>query len=112
MTEVKVLEQDGVPSPQDFSLPDFVREVFDMYDGHTERVILHCQNEMMKVILDRFGDSVITQPIDSTCFRAEADISVSKTFYAWIFQFGGDIRIVSPDPVLQEYREMLRKSLK
>ncbi len=112
MAEVSVLDEDAIPPLPSFSLPEFARQVFDMYDGQMETVTLRCKNEMMKVILDRFGDSVKTHPLDCAHFQAEAEVSVSKTFLAWIFQFCGEIKIVRPRHVLDRYREMLEKSLK
>lgn len=112
MAEVSVLDEDAIPPLPNFSLPEFARQVFDMYDGQMETVTLRCKNEMMKVILDRFGDSVKTHPLDCAHFQAETEVSVSKTFLAWIFQFCGEIKIVRPRHVLERYREMLEKSLK
>ena len=110
IVELEILENDAVPPPPDFSLPEFAREVFDMYDGQTQTVTLKCKNEMMKVILDRFGDSVVTKPLDVGHFQAEAEVSVSRTFFGWVFQFCGDIQILAPRQVLEQYRKMLEKA--
>lgn len=107
-----VLESRAVPQPQDFSLPEFAREVFDMYDGWTKRVVLRCQNPMMKVVLDRFGDNIDTKPLDSTHFQAETEVSVSPTFFAWVFQFRGDIEITAPSEVISHYQKMLKEALR
>lgn len=110
IVELEILENDAVPPSSDFSLPEFAREVFDMYDGQTQTVTLKCKNEMMKVILDRFGDSVVTKPLDVGHFQAEAEVSVSRTFFGWVFQFCGDIQILAPRRVLEQYRKMLEKA--
>ena len=107
IVELKILGEAAVPQPEDFSLPDFAREVFDMYDGTPETVTLYCKNEMMKVILDRFGESVETAPLDEQRFRARAEVSVSRTFFGWLFQFCGDIELVGPENVVEQYRNML-----
>ncbi len=112
IVEPEILESDAVPPPQDFSLPEFAREVFDMYDGQTQTVTLKCKNEMMKVILDRFGDSVVTKPLDFAHFQAEAEVSVSQTFFGWVFQFCGDIQILAPHRVREQYRRMLEEAVR
>ena len=112
IVELEILESDAVPPPQDFSLPEFAREVFDMYDGQTQTVTLKCKNEMMKVILDRFGDSVVTKPLDFAHFQAEAEVSVSQTFFGWVFQFCGDIQIIAPHRVREQYRRMLEEAVR
>lgn len=112
MKEISILDADAVPEPEDYNLPDFARQVFDMYDGKTERVTLMCKNELMNYIVDRFGDDVETMPTNCGHFKATAEVSVSPTFMAWVFQFGGEIKIVSPKSVISRYDEMLRNALK
>ncbi len=112
MKEVNILSADAVEKPADFSLPEFTRQVFDMYDGTDETVTLICKNDMMNYIIDRFGDDVETSPTDCGHFRAIAKVSVSQTFFAWVFQFNGDIQIKSPTSVVAKYQEMLKNALK
>lgn len=112
IVEIEILEKSVVPVPEDFSLPEFARKVFDMYDGKMERVTLRCKNDMMKVIIDRFGENVESTPLDVAHFKAEAEVSVSQTFFAWVFQFCGDIEIIAPRQVLTQYQEMLEKARK
>lgn len=112
MKEISILCSDAVPQPTDFNLPDFTRQVFDMYDGVKEKVTLLCKNDMMNYIVDKFGDEVETLPMDDSHFKAVAEVSVSQTFFAWVFQFNGNIKIASPDSVVSRYRKMLENALK
>lgn len=112
MKEIDILPDDAVERPGDFNLADFTRQVFDMYDGQKETVTLFCKNDMMNYVIDRFGDEVKTSPVDCEHFEAVAEVSVSQTFFAWVFQFNGDIKIIEPEPVVVKYREMLRNALK
>ena len=66
----------------------------------------------MNYIVDKFGDEVETSPTDDSHFKAVAEVSVSQTFFAWVFQFNGDIKIASPDSVVSRYRKMLENALK
>ena len=61
----------------------------------------------MKVIIDRFGEDVHTEPLGSYCFKAIVDVSVSPTFFGWVFQFSGKMTILSPVEVKTEYSNML-----
>lgn len=58
-----------------------------MYDGTKEKVTLLCKNELMNYIVDKFGDEVETSPTDNSHFKAVVEVSVSQTFFAWVFQF-------------------------
>ena len=112
MKSISILCSDAVPQPKDFNLPDFTRQVFDMYDGEKEKVMLLCKNELMNYIIDKFGDEVETSLTDGNHFKAIAEVSVSQTFFAGVFQFNGDIKITGPSPVVSRYREMLNSALK
>ena len=104
MKSIGILCSDAVPQPKDFNLPDFTRQVFDMYDGAKEKVTLLYKNELMNYIVDKFGNEVDTSPTDDSYFKAVAEVSVSQTFFAWVFQFNGDIKIASPNSVVSRYR--------
>ena len=110
MKSVEVLDKHIVPRPRDFDPVDYTVNIFSMYDGETYKVKLLCQNRLMNYIIDRFGENVHTFITDSNHFTATVDISVSQTFFAWIFQFSGGIRIISPPAVKEQYRKMLEKA--
>lgn len=112
MKSISILCSDAVPQPKDFNLPDFTRQVFDMYDGTKEKVTLLCKNELMNYIVDKFGDEVETSPTDNSHFKAVVEVSVSQTFFAWVFQFNGEVKITNPSAVVSRYREMLENALK
>ncbi len=51
-----------------------------MYDGKTVVVNLKCDNSLMKVIIDRFGEDVTVLAYDMTSFRLKIEVSASPTF--------------------------------
>ena len=59
-----------------------------------------------KYIVDRFGTKLETERIDDERFAVTVEVSLSPTFYAWVFQFGGEIRILSPEKAVSEILEM------
>lgn len=103
----KMLEADIVPQPDDFELADFTKEVFNMYDGQEVTVDLRCDNSLMKTMIDRFGEDVKTLAYDMTSFRLLTDISVSPTFFGWVFGFGGKVQILAPEEVKEQYKQMI-----
>ena len=81
-----------------------------MYDGQACDVSLLCRNELMNYVIDRFGDDVRTETYDNEHFTATVEVSVSQTFFAWVFQFAGGIRIIGPVEVKEQYRQMLESA--
>ena len=87
------------------------KSIFDMYDGEVTKVELKCTNDLMKVIIDKFGESVETKSLGSNCFKAIVDISVSPTFFGWVFQFAGKMSILAPVEVKNQFIDMANKVL-
>jgi predicted DNA-binding transcriptional regulator YafY len=109
MAKIKISDKISVPMPDGFNGADYAKSIFEMYDGETKTVELKCTNELMKVIIDRFGEDVNTASLGSNCFKAIVDISVSPTFFGWVFQFAGKISIIAPNDVKKSYMEMVKK---
>ena len=54
-------------------------------------------------ILDYFGHEIKTTNAEKGYFNAIIEIELSPTFYAWIFQFEGDIIIQSPQNAIDDF---------
>lgn len=106
-TTPKILNIASDPVPNSFDLAKYTKEVFSMYDGKTVVVNLKCDNSLMKVIIDRFGEDVTVLAYDMTSFRLKIEVSASPTFYGWVFGFGGKIQILGPKQVKDEYAMMV-----
>ncbi len=94
--------------PKEYSIKKFCKQVFSMYDGEEYTVTLHCDNGVMKDVIDRFGEGVKTSPLDDTSFLAEVEVSVSQTFFAWVFAYAGKIKIVEPQKVKSDFQNQLK----
>ena len=105
MTAVEPLEQAAVQTP-DFDPAEYVRKVFGMYQDELCNAKLLCDNEVMRSVIDRFGENVRTETVDEQHFRATVEVAPSPPFFSWVFTFSGKIRIVSPAAVLEEMRDM------
>lgn len=110
MVQPKVTEDVAVKPPEGFNIDDYSKPIFDMFEG-PERVAvkLEVRNDLAKYIVDRFGTKLETRQISDDRFEVTVEVSLSPTFYAWIFQFGGDIRILSPVKAVAEIMDMANK---
>ena len=97
--------------PADYDVEVYFRQVFQMYDGEPCQVTLRCAGNLMKQVIDRFGEDVLTRDLGDGAFEARVDLSASPTFYAWVFTFGGDIQIEGPENVREAYQQMLQNCL-
>ena len=108
----EILEEDACPEPEGFNLDDYSRKVFEMYDGEEVDVVLECKNDFMKYIIDRFGEDVDTEPVSDETFQARVRVSLSPTFYAWVFTFEGGIKILEPEKAVDDIVKMAKKIVK
>ncbi len=107
-----ILAEPAVPKPEDYNVAEYTKSVFRMYDTDLPmEVELLCKVGMMKVLIDHFGNDIDTVPVDEEHFRAKVLVCTSPTFYRWVFGFGGDINIVGPQAVVEEYRSRLTAAL-
>ena len=109
--DLELLYENAIPAPEEFSVADYVKTTIEMYDGKEHEVELLCDNNLMKLVIDKFGVGIKTERISETQFKAAVTMATSKTFYAWVFRFAGQMSIVGPENVKQEYIEMARKVL-
>ena len=108
MCNTGVTDEAAVPLPEDFSIEEYVRRQFHMFAGDEIEVTLECSEDMMKYIIDRFGEDVETWRVTEDTFRAKVSVADSPTFYGWVFPFEGKIRIVGPDEIRDKYRAMIK----
>ena len=106
----KLTDLPAIPAPDGFDPAEYVKSVFQMYDGPLLDVTLKCKNEMMKTIVDRFGEDVETKIADAGHFYASAGVYASKTFFGWVFGMDGAVEIVAPAEAVKAYRDMLKKA--
>ena len=102
----------AAPPPAGYSVEDFMRQNFRMFSGEATEVILECENEVMRSMIDRFGFDVETWRVSDTVFRAKVVVGDSRMFYGWVFSSGGKVRIISPDSMVEKYHEMLENTLR
>ena len=108
----KLTGEPAQPKPDGFDMAFYAESVFQMYDGPVRDITLLCENDMMKHVIDRFGENVNTEALDAEHFAAYVQVPASPTFFAWIFTFGGGIRITAPEDAANDFRELVLKMLK
>ena len=103
-----MLEERAKPKSKGFKVEDYAKKTFEMYDGEEETVRLLCDAGLMKYVVDRFGEDVKIARSEDTegAFIATVEIALSPTFYAWVFQFKGGIKINAPMAAALELRNM------
>jgi len=93
------------------SVAKYTAQVFKMYGGETVNVTLAFNAHMIDYIYEKFGMETKIFPLDNEEFTTNVDVQLSPTFWGWLFQFTGQMRITAPEWACDEYAEMLKKAI-
>ncbi len=88
----------------------YTQRVFGMFTGSEETVTLRFANHLEGAVLDRFGREAILSAADEEHFTVQVKVAVSPQFYGWLFGFGGEAEILSPERVRNEMRDMAEET--
>ena len=80
-----------------------------MYGDREETVTLLCDNDIMGKVFDRFGEGIPITPVDDSRFTVTQTVMTGTTFFSWVFNYAGKIRIVEPEAVRAEFGKMLER---
>ena len=108
MCNTEIKDEKAVALPEGFSMDDYVRKQFHMFARDETVVVLECRDDMMKYIIDQFGEEVETRKVSEDTFQAKVHVADSPTFYGWVFPFEGKIQIVEPEEIREKYRSMVK----
>ena len=89
----------------------YTEQAFKMFSGQVEDVVLEFDRGLIGVVYDKFGESVKMIPSGENKCIATVKIRISPTFWGWLFQFGQQMRILSPASVVEDYRQQLTSLL-
>lgn len=84
-----------------------LRGTYNMYGGVRETVTVEMSAKLINVVIDRFGEGVHIRRSGDDSFIVRLDVSISPTFWGWLFQFGSDARVTAPEWVVDEAKKKL-----
>jgi len=84
--DVKQLEKQATPPPQNINLRDYSRNQAFMFGGEEERIKLRCQMRMLGQVIDFFGENAEINPIDGDYFEVQIVTSIDSIKY-WVLQY-------------------------
>lgn len=82
---------------------DYYRRTFSMYGGDPETVTLKFSPDLAGAMADRFGELTHMTRTKDGDGLISAEIGISPTFFGWVDQFCGRVKITAPESVRQEY---------
>ena len=104
-------ERDGIEEFEKFDMSAYSKTVFGMFGGTEQKVKLRFSNRLVGVVLDRFGRETTIIPDGDEHFTVTLSVVVSPQFFGWVFGFGSDVEILSPEDVREEMKKQAEEIL-
>lgn len=111
MLHIAITDQDRIGNKAfaEFNLPKYTKSLFGMYGGEMTKVTLEARNELIGVVIDRFGKDIPITVKDAENFTATVNVAVSRQFLGWVFAIGDGMRITAPESVVSLMQEEANK---
>lgn len=98
------LERDGTEEFKNVDMSAYTKTVFGMFGGKEQTVKLRFSNHLVGAVLDRFGRDTTVIKDDDEHFTVNVSVVASQHFLAWVFGFGTDAEIISPEEIRNEMK--------
>ena len=86
---------------------EYTEQAFKMYGGTPTDIVIEFDNQLIGAVYDKFGeDTQMMRSGENKCI-ATVKVQISPTFWGWLFQFAGLMKVISPDNVIEEGKRCL-----
>ncbi|MCM1136301.1 MAG: WYL domain-containing protein [Clostridium sp.] len=110
--EMEGEERRGIDAFEKFDIAEYTNRTFGMFGGEAETVTLRLPENMIGIVLDRFGKEISIRRLSEETVSVKIKVALSKQFYGWLTGLGGEVSILSPDKVKKDYADYLRRIIR
>ena len=107
MLEAPACRKARLPEKQ---IAAFTKQTFSMFGGEPVTVTLRFANELIGAVYDKFGEDTPMQRVDEDTCAVTVTVQVSPTFWGWVFQFQGKLRVTAPAELIEKYSALLTEA--
>ena len=113
MQDIRIAEETRTPCPEltGKNLTEYANRLFQMFYGETTTVKLRFHRSLTNVVMDRFGRETMLIPDGEEHFVFTVNVAVSPMFLSWVIGFGSKAKILYPESVIDDCRELCRQTM-
>ena len=113
MSDIQMSGELRTPCPEltGKALTEHANRLFQMFSGDATTVKLRFHRELTNVVIDRFGRDTMLIPDGEDHFVFTVKVAVSPMFLSWVIGFGQKAKILHPQSVIDECRELCRQAM-
>lgn len=111
MRKIEILDEarDGREEFEEFDAAKYAKKVFGMFTGDEQRVKIQFDNKLIGVVIDRFGQDIMIIPKGVDQFVVNVNVKVSNMFLGWIIGLGDGAKILEPESVVDEVKQITER---
>ncbi|MBE6917967.1 MAG: WYL domain-containing protein [Ruminococcaceae bacterium] len=83
----------------------YTEQVFKMYAGEAVDIVIEFHDNLIGVVFDKFGENTKMMRCGEHRCIATVKVQISPVFWGWLFQFAGEMKLLSPDSLVLEYKQ-------
>ena len=84
---------------------EYTGQAFKMYGGQPVDIVIEFDTKLIGVVYDKFGEGTkMMRSSEDKCI-ATLKVQTSPVFWGWLFQFAGQMKILSPGSVIEDYKK-------
>lgn len=109
MDAVEVIDEDICEKAIELrsSVDSFTEQAFKMYGGQPVDITIQFSDKLIGVVYDKFGEDTKMVRINENNCVASVKVQISPTFWGWLFQFGNQMKILSPEKLADDYKKQI-----
>ena len=96
-------KRDGGDQFSKFDIGNYSKRTFGMFAGDENTLEIEFDNNLIGVVMDRFGKDIILNSNTENTFVAKLNVNISSQFYGWLAGLGTGVKILSPQSEVEKY---------
>lgn len=111
MEDIEILDKSTVGEEKfnDVDVNTYCQKRFSMFGGKERQVTLKFKNELVGAAFDLFGHEIEIENQRKNTFEITVDIVPSSQFFGWVFSNLGNVQIVGPNDIINEFIGYIRQ---
>ncbi len=104
--ELIEMKREGRQHFKKFNLAAYAKKNFAMFGGEDKCIRLKFRNDLVGVMVDRFGRDILIRSSDENGWsETNVDVALSDQFFGFLFGLGTGVKIISPTSVAEKFRD-------
>jgi len=104
MRSVRVIDDHFTADP-DFNLKNYTPKMFHMFGGEQISLEVEFSNNLINVVIDRFGRDANIQVKNTDLFILKTQAIMSEGLVQWLMRFGHQVKAIHPEKLVQRMKE-------